>query len=499
VAVVLLFAAGIYVRGGTLDPTARDQTADLTTALRIHEGGFTWNGNRSPLLPLLLAPFARRDPAFFVAARLLSVLLAALCALALYAACARTWSPALGLWATVGFLFELRFQARRICPEPLVALLVILATWAFAAREESARPRRLALLAGVLLGLGWMAKGSALLALGALGLWALLASRRRRVEAVVLLALGFTLGGAPLLVFNARHFGTPLYNANSAHVMWEDAWDVDLDQTSRASLGSYAAHHDLGDAAARLLHGLGRQKAVEWVYAFLGVVLLAALLRLRRPDEPARQRAWRGIAVVSCFVWLPPMAWYEPIAASRRFLFPVLGLLPAAALGLCPWRPRLPSPLRRAVPWAAGAALAGAVALAAAHGNPWRELHVDEGTLALVRHLRAPGFRGARILARPSRDAPPGWLLEGQVTFVALPFAVAGEREAVAYVRSEAGYVLLGEGLLRLRPTPFGALAAWDPTRGVVLRDDLPAWLEPLWHEPGRPSRHVLLRVRGTR
>jgi len=503
---VLLFAALVYRQGATLDPTARDQAADMNAALRIREGGPLSDGSRSPLFPALLAPFASRSESFFVDARLVSVVLPALAALVLYAASARVFGAWIALLGMIGFLFELRFQARRICPEPLVALLIVGATLFFAEGEERGRRRVLALGAGLLLGMAWMAKGTALLSLAAFVAVALALLRRPRLGGALLLLAGFLAGGAPLLLFNGAHFGSPFFNASSTHVMWEDAWDQDLDRTSTATAKGYLETHRPAEILRRLFHGLFHQKAVEWIYAYLLLLLLAWRARRRKaadhgPGGGAR-RTWHGTVLFSCLLWLPPIAWYEPIVASRRFLFPILAPLVPAGIDLLarllPERSLLALEVaggicRRAAPWLAGAAALGALALVVLHGNPYRERHFDGNTLALVRHLHAPRYRNARILAEPSRTVPVEWLLPGGTGMAAIPYAVP-DSDAQEWIRTHADFLLLNRGLLALRPAPFRAYATWDDATGLAERD-LPPWLEADYRDPGKPCRYLLLRV----
>jgi hypothetical protein len=340
-----------------------------------------------------------------------------------------------------------------------------------------------------------MAKGSGLLSIAASGVFLLALGRRPRLPAAFLLVLGFALAGAPLLVSSARQFGSPLHNASSSHVMWEDRWDQELDRTSAATAGSYLSTHEPQEIGRRLLHGLLHQKAVEWVYLFLALLLVA---RLRRgADARPAARAWHRLGLLSAVFWLPPFAFYEPLVASRRFLFPILALLvPACADLLCRMLPpveRATAVLRRAAPWLAGAAAAAAVALAAMHGNPYREQHFDESTLTLATQLAAPEYRDARILAEPSRTVPVEWLLPRGIRMLAIPCAV-NDDEAPGWIRANASFLLLNRGLLALRPSPFASYASWDDARGVV-EGDLPRWLAPAYRDPSTPCRYVLLKV----
>ncbi len=427
-----------------------------------------------------------RTPEAFVSARLVMVGVVAASLLAFYLAVARVFAARLALLASLGWLFELRFQARRICPEPLFSALLVLATACLARLPVARRPRLCSFLAGAFLGAAWLAKGSALLSLAAAVAWLLVRGggrwRGRAAHAGLLLA-GFALAGSPLLAWNAARHGDPVHNVNSAHVQWEDAWDFDLDRRSTATPATYVAKHDLPDAVGRLARGFARQKGVEWVYGFLALTLACALLgRL----GPAPRRAWRGLAVATALAWLPAFAWYAPIVSSRRLLFPIFavlippaldllgGLLRPVGAGLARRFARLAPFAGPAASGAAGSMAVLAIVLAARHGNPYDERHVDEASLRAVAELSKPAYAGARVLAKPSRTLPPDWLLEGRVTFVSLPAAVPDE-EVAAWAREHADYVLSNEGLRAHRP-----------------RFDPEALYAPVW----RDGELVLLRTR---
>src|SRR5205814_97512 len=71
------------------------------------------------------------------------------------------------LVAVLRVLLEFRHQARRIAPEPLLAACLVAAASFAATAPSSSRPIVRHLVAGAWLGAAWLAKGSALLSLGA--------------------------------------------------------------------------------------------------------------------------------------------------------------------------------------------------------------------------------------------------------------------------------------------------------------------------------------------
>src|SRR4029453_6497118 len=101
---------------------------------------------------------------------------------------------------------------------------------------------------------------------------------------------GFAVVASPLLVWNVSQGRSPTFNVNSAHVMWEDAWDVELDQRSEATPSSWWGSHRARDAIEREVAGLGllgrerAQRGIEWVYGFVAVMALGAIARSRGPS-----------------------------------------------------------------------------------------------------------------------------------------------------------------------------------------------------------------------
>jgi 4-amino-4-deoxy-L-arabinose transferase-like glycosyltransferase len=499
--VVCLFCAWIYAITADLPASARDQVPDMALALRMSESGALSDGNRHPLLPALLAPFAKRDPRFMVSARLVALAATAASLLLVYVAAARVFSRPLALLSAFLFLFELRFHARRIAPEPILAGLLALSTSVLVRPPGKSSEALGTAVGGALLGLAWLAKGTALLSVAAALLWLVFSRGRRAVALGSALVAGFVAAAIPLLAFNAARYGSPLYNANTTHVMWEDGWDSELDRRTTATPGSWLERHDLGDAARRLATGLVRQKGVEWPYGFLLLVLFAALVnkRCQAPLVHASRdppREWRRLAVWSCLVWVPPLAWYVPIVASRRFLFALVPILLPPALDLVGrWLPTRALDraravaLRAALPLGAVLVVAG-VALALAQPAPDPARHLVPGTVEAAAALPPR----AHALAKPSRTAPPDWLVREDVRLHAIPAAVEPAR-ALDWIRERFDVVLLSSGLLAQRREALAPLARWDDAEGVVLASPLPPGFSILWRDPAQPSRFALLEV----
>lgn len=494
-ALSLAFTAHLQVGSATLHPTARDQVHDLSLSLALRERGTLSDGNRHPLLPALLAPFARRDPAFFDAASLAAAVLGGVALLAIGLAAGRLAGAAGAVFVALTVLLELRLQARRIAPEPLLAALLALSAARVATAPAARRPVLASAVGGLTLGLAWLTKASALLSLPASLLVIGCARAPRRGGRVLGLLAGFVVAAAPLLGWNLAQGRSPVFNVNSAHVMWEDRWDTNLDETSTATAGTFLARHGWEGALARLGSGFLAQRGVEWVYGAFGSLLLLAALRRRAPPaerDAAGREARHRYVVLACATaatWLLAMAWYAPVVASRRLLFPVFPLLATAvaAAGVDAWpglralAPRGVAALARAAGWMRGAALPVAAALLAIafvvprggeRAGPRPTL--DPASLEAAALLRALPA-GSRVLLRPSRTHPPDWLFDDVVVPVGLPAAVF-DADLSGWLARSVDAILLSEGLLRHRPSLWpgvtlgasGGLRVEPDTEGVV-------------------------------
>jgi 4-amino-4-deoxy-L-arabinose transferase-like glycosyltransferase len=498
---VLLFSGFLYARTQDLDAGARDQAHDLALALEIREGRALTDGNRHPLLPAALAPFAAREPSFFVRARLVTLALVAAGLLATWAATAGVFGGGLALFALAISLFEVRLQARRVCPEPILAALLVLAVAALARAPSAARPARGYLAAGALAGLAWLAKGSAILMLPVFALHLLVSRRPGRVRSLLLVLAGFVVVASPLLVWNAATHGSPIHNANTAHVAWEDRWDEDLDDTSTATLSSWWAAHGLGDAISRLFGGLVRQRGIEWPAGFLLLSLLAwSTGRIPhigvRPEFPRfadSPSEWHRIAVWTCLVWWPAFAWYAPIVSSRRLLFPIVPLLiPPALAMVAAFAPALARGVRVPRGVVVGAALlfaAGGGALAVRAGLPDPARHIPRHAARLAASLPLAKGETIRVLARPSRTIPPDWLFPAGYVLVGLPRSVA-DGDVAAWMSTHAELLLVSEGLSRNRPGAFLAFAHFDDALGLI---PVASWETPMLVEKDARGRSVYM------
>ncbi len=224
---------------------------------------------------------------------------------------------------------------------------------------------------GLLLGLAWLTKGTALLLMLGLIAWlcsytvnwqrwfpAMLQQQpgnnskpkenqterttvplKRVAVSLMLLLVSFSVIAAPLLIRNVRVYGSPTFNANS-YLLFEDEFSEPhaLIQ-ERGSLRNAAQHywqtHTMTDIIKREVKGLLWQTFIflrslgplpfDEGRLFFGLLALPFLIiGLLSETGPAR----RLYLIWMLLFWLA-FAWYLPIAAGERFLIPLL--LPSLA------------------------------------------------------------------------------------------------------------------------------------------------------------------------
>lgn len=355
---------------------ASDQLAFVATAQDVHQTGGAlsllaqlWSGeyreaNRHPLFIALLAlhptrAFGQSVAGFF---GLLTVLTVAVRGRQI-AGFVVSGVAAL-LLATNGAFVELSNQS--VC-ESLLCWLVtlvwlVLLKWQnqtrmddapvarqepFFATDKAARDRGLrffVVLAGSLLGLAWLTKGTALPVLVATLVWLAVAARRggRWIAGPLLLA-GFLVVASPLIARNVFVWGSPFYNVNS-WLMFEDSFSDPVKLAEEKSLSvaaqAYWQSHSVMSIGQRMVRGslwelfillrtlgpVGLGDARVLPGAMFAVLAVIGMI--------GRPRAEVGLLVFWLVFSLPLFAWYVPIAAGDRFVMPfAIPLLMYAARG----------------------------------------------------------------------------------------------------------------------------------------------------------------------
>ena len=327
-----------------------DESAYLALGLALPESGVLSDGTRPPLYALLLSPWAEREWAYFTSAKLVTLAVGGLTVLAAFLVGVRLfgWETALLAAALLAINKEFHVRASTVYADTLLAL-VLLGAWYFLIK--SLEGWKYGILAGIFVGLAFLTKGSAPVLLAAWGLTALLVLRRKilRRPDLLLVPLFFVILSLPLLVYNARVFGSPGYNFATQHIMWMDRL-AEIDTADPADLptfSTYVATHGPADVLERLERGqhrlnpvvarsLNPNRAFEpaWLGPALGLLALALLVYLLLFQRAA---VGRYLAQHQAVLWFTLFlnglfylffVWYVAgSSAETRFIVPLLAPL----------------------------------------------------------------------------------------------------------------------------------------------------------------------------
>ena len=354
-------------------PAGNDEISYLIVADQIHDAGGTGQfisdlihgrfpeSNRNPLYLWMLS----FRPEFEFGKQLCYVLAIAFLLVAVTQAaisdgwlCAGCAAVLVATNSTLG-----RFGATVGCEPVLVLLMGLL--WCHVSRcvrghvpESTFSELNWAMIAGALLAMLWLSKGTGLLFTAAFGVWMLVtlpfhaASSEspksvigkwqdrtrvwRNLRLLCVVVVTWIVVASPLLTRNQVRFGEPFYNVNS-WLMFTDTYVDPVVLSERQSLdetaAEYFATHSVADLVVRGLKGmvweafilirmLGPAHLVEG--RFLPGLLLVFLICLGVTQSSRDERLLLGLLLVFS---LPLFAWYVPVAAGERFPVPLIGPL----------------------------------------------------------------------------------------------------------------------------------------------------------------------------
>ena len=240
--------------------------------------------------------------------------------------------------------FAFVHESTLVTCEPLLILFCGLIWFCLDSKRTGTGDWRQAAVAGGLLGLVYLTKGTGPLILLGVVLWMLTRSKsesssggreryRHLLVTMVVLLASFTVVASPLLVRNLRRYGTPFYNVNS-HLMFQDSFADPKRLAKAESLGEaarrYLREHSLADLSRRELSGIVWQSFI--VVRSLGptplddsrILLGGLLLGLAVFSTFVERRASGSLLGIWLALSVIVFGWYVPIAAGERFVVPLL-------------------------------------------------------------------------------------------------------------------------------------------------------------------------------
>lgn len=523
--VARFLAVGLEDVRANSNSSAYDQRSFLNLGLKIRAGKKLTDGNRHPLYPVLLALFARREWAYFTEAKLLSLGLGVLSLLLIFWLVRRLRGngPALGVILLLSINQAFAHESSHVMVESLLAGLFFL-TWYLTVR--GLERQRLWIAAGVVAGLAYLTKATGqLLPIAFLAMVCLVYGRRVQQvwHGITGYIAGYGLVAAPLWAYNLAHYGNPLYNYSTAHVMWFDRWEDKYAQGPVPTLSSYLRTHSLAQVLHRQWAGLGRVLSM-WVEATLpwgrgtgpceispwwGALTLAGLaVMLAYGVHQARRGprlAWTVYSTALFLLFTLLFAWYAPVYVAPRFLMPLVPLLYLLGLEGVRWlscrlyRPHREVPQR----WAYLFLLFGlAVWLGWASRDALRHLAQDPFLLDRQRNAASEElFAWMQAYLPPEVEFLWGpsttlgsWRYEGEYDFDEIPSDARSWADLAAYVREEGcSYAIVDIHSLSRRQELLSSCFAEEQGR-IRIRVIPPHWALT-YVQPGLPCRWCVFQL----
>ena len=300
-----------------------------------------------------------------------------------------------------------------------------------------------------------------------------------------LFPLAFVLVASPLLAYNWQVFGSPIFNYNTAHVIWLDYTEEQMIMFDKGlpTMFSYLATHSFADILQRFLRGLVRVRGVEWVWPFLVDLCLHTQTVARLlSDSPCKATDGHGRQLIG--VNLLSRLLRGALSSSVAFAiccryFPVIFLMLADFLVF--YAARLvrrwwPAPRPEHLTRLAMRGLLVALSVVWLVQVSWRDFQApldidfeDQATAEMYRLLDTPVFDGKQVLFGPSHEFTGTWLFRHHVTFPLIPPGLSASEFATWLKRAGIDYILANREMIRRRRHSVGEYLAYVPGEGVQI------------------------------
>jgi hypothetical protein len=484
-----------------------DQDLDLTLGLKIRHFEALSDGYHHPLLPALVAPFAEKALIYFAKAKLVNIAIGAVAfwVIAWVGLC--LVGPAPTFLTLVAISPGLSNKSAEFTAEPLLLLLIVLTFYGLV--RGFAQPRFWA-LAGVSAGLAYLTKGSGLLLLIAYALTVFRSAPKQVLTPrFILFPLAFVLVASPLLAYNWQVFGSPIFNYNTAHVIWLDHTEEQMIMFDKGppTMFSYLAIHSLEDILHRLLKGLVLVRGNEWVWPFLLIFVFVPKGWLAYFQASAGKQPMVTVASSLVLTFYLPFSWSAVVQRGIRYLlpiFPVIFLMLGDAIVF--YGARLahrwwPATMQKRL------GSLGMYGLLTALSVVWlvqlasRDFQAplaldfeDQATAEMYRLLDTPAFNGKQVLFGPSHEFTGTWLFRHNVAFPIIPPGLPTAEFPAWLERTGIDYILANREMIKRRRHSVGDYLTYTQDEGVQILRLEPGW-EVIYRGP-TPSRFVLIRVR---
>lgn len=180
-------------------------------------------GNRQPVMVILLyALFMITGPGF-TAAQILSLLIGTACLLTCWLWVRRCFGVIPGLFSILVLSVTPLFVWYSIQPDSLLLFTTLFFVILMVADTETLSFRKIVVL-GILSGLAYLTRTQGMLLAFSIGIWVLVRGREKRILKILLFFLVFLLTCMPWFIRNYEAFGSPTFTQNSQFLLNENHW-----------------------------------------------------------------------------------------------------------------------------------------------------------------------------------------------------------------------------------------------------------------------------------
>ena len=327
---------------------ARDYAHEggIIPTIRCHLEGRCREDNRPPLYEFMIETVMDDTPAAFARAKLVTYGTALLLFLVVFVAVRRTFSPAIAVGSVVALALMpgLSDFSSHVQHDPLYTALTFAAVFAMACWQE--RGPSWWLLAGAMVGLAFLTKGSGHLLLVPLIAVSCYRHRLAVLRKPILYAAlcGFVVVSFFLLWRNIKLAGSPFFNVNGRGIWldrWQDVWALQLSPEWRqVGLGWYLQSHSIPQLLLKIGRGVGLTIGMSTYAAGMGfatpalratagafVLILAGLGVRRRWQAGHKVEVFAVLSTWVLFGAALTLATSGGPGPNARYCFPYVTLL----------------------------------------------------------------------------------------------------------------------------------------------------------------------------
>lgn len=479
--------------------------------------------NQHPAYPLLLQFTAEADPAFFVRAKVISLLFGLLTVLSMLWIGHRVAGAPVAILGGTLLAMNVSFAnlTSMVACEAMLALAFL---WTVYFLTRPTRTRAIDIATGLACGVAYMTKGTGIFLIPVIVVTLAFAHRARAMRSIAWLLLGFVVAAFPLLARNTIVHKNPVYNINT-HVMWVDEWESVFSlafMTSRGrsfSATSYFREHTSEEVRARVATG------IDYQFRLLRRMFSEPVLwRVERVYLPLLLLGFGTGVVVSWRRWgLPALllgvgfwaffTWYSVITTHARFWMPVLPILFTTAAWGFWWAARKVSRLVKREELVKREKLADALFLTATalvallgvrtawleKGDwNWEQSYEMSSGYAELRSWMNESFEGERILAGPSHSYPMFYTMDVPPKNLVYPNVTEASALEELLIERGISFAICDREIFERRKASLSQLFAWPEGASLTVREEA----KPRWHvvliDPHVPPGYAILSFHPT-